>query len=546
MCRKNIPGEFMLFHTHPLVHLITNQVTMNKTVNGILAAGGRAICADAPAEAEDITGLADALVLNTGMPSEERVRAMRIAGKKANAKGIPVVLDPVGAGASGLRNQILTTLLSEIRFTAIRGNASEIAALCRVSFRSGGVEDVGARASVEAMRELSRRTGAVIIATGEEDIVIRDGDAPGQTLTGGSPLQKQVTGSGCMLSGILGAALADARLKSAADARTACIRHDASIMTASNENTVLFPAADRKKDTLLSDPSDKKGTFPSDRGIANASDADIPGSADKSDFDTAVRLLKLYRRAAADAEAMMRRQGYFGTMSYETFLTDALSRIGRPAWSRHCLSLYAVTDRAWLNGRTLADVTEQALTGGVTMVQLREKMIDPDDFIREAKELVPLCHRFGVPLIINDHPQFCQKAGADGVHLGQDDMSVREARRILGPDAIIGATAHNVEEAVRAESDGADYLGSGAAFGSLTKRNAVRINPEEYRKITSSVHIPVAAIGGIHEDNILKLKGLGLSGVAVVSGIFAAEDIEKAAGRLKHLSTLIQEPPCCV
>ncbi len=499
----------MLFHTHPLVHLITNRVTINKTVNGILATGGRAICADAPSEAEDITALADALVLNTGMPSEERVRAMLIAGKKANAMGIPVVLDPVGAGASGFRAQILKTLLSEIRFTAIRGNASEIAALCRVSFRSGGVEDVGAKASPEAMRELSRRTGAVIISTGEQDHIIWDGKHPDetdaalssdagkypffQTLTGGSPLQKQVTGSGCMLSGILGAALADARRKSA----------------------VTSSRAD----------------------LGNTSTA---SSADAADFDAAVRLLRLYREAAADAESMMRRQGFFGTMSYESFLTDALSRMGRPGWSRNCLSLYAVTDRTWLEGRTLADVTELALMGGATMVQLREKNLTEDDFIREAAGLLSLCHRFSVPLIINDNMTVCQKTGADGIHLGQGDMSIREARKILGPDAIIGATAHNVEEAVRAEADGADYLGSGAAFGSSTKKDATGIDPADYRKITSSVHIPVVAIGGINEDNISKLKGLGLAGVAVVSGIFAAADVEETTSRLKTLSGLIQ------
>ena len=503
----------MLFHTHPLVHLITNRVTMNKTVNGILATGGRAICADAPAEAEDITSIADALVINTGMPSEERMRAMCIAGRKANTMGIPVVLDPVGAGASGFRQQILKTLLSEIHFTAIRGNASEIAALCRVSFRSGGVEDVGVRASAEALRELSRRTGAVIIATGEQDTVIRDNRCPAghepassesipdkcaflhETLSGGSPLQKQVTGSGCMLSGILGAALADARRKSA----------------------VTSSRAD----------------------LGNASPC-TSSSANAADFDASVRLLRLYRQAAADAESMMRRQGFFGTMSYETFLTDALSRMGQPEWNRNCLSLYAVTDHTWLEGRTLADVTELALMGGATMVQLREKNLDEADFVREAAELLPLCHRFSVPLIINDNMAVCQKSGADGIHLGQGDMSIREARKILGPDAIIGATAHNVEEAVRAEAEGADYLGSGAAFGSSTKKDATGIDPEEYRKITASVHIPVVAIGGINEGNIMKLKGLGLAGVAVVSGIFAADDIEETAGRLKTLSGLIQ------
>lgn len=196
------------------------------------------------------------------------------------------------------------------------------------------------------------------------------------------------------------------------------------------------------------------------------------------------------------------------------------------------IRLYAVTDRAWLQGRTLEAVVEEALRGGVTMVQLREKAASDEQLLAEAKVLLPLCHAYKVPLLIDDNVRVCLEAGADGVHVGQQDMAVARARELLGPGRIIGATAHNVAEAVQAEQDGADYLGSGAAFGSRTKLDASTIDRSTYRDITASVHIPVCAIGGVNKDNITELQGYGLKGAAIVSGIFAAPDIEAVCREL--------------
>lgn len=199
------------------------------------------------------------------------------------------------------------------------------------------------------------------------------------------------------------------------------------------------------------------------------------------------------------------------------------------------LRLYAVTDRSYLPGKrfsSLLRAVEQAILGGVTMVQLREKELTDAELLSEAKEMVSLCHDHGVPLIIDDNVSVCLASGADGVHVGQQDTDVSEARSILGKNRILGATAHNVEEAKRAEMEGADYLGCGAAFPSQTKTDARVLSKEEYRKITETVHIPVCAIGGINRGNIAELTGLGLKGVAVVSGIFSAPDIRTAAGEL--------------
>ncbi|MDD6480911.1 MAG: thiamine phosphate synthase [Lachnospiraceae bacterium] len=205
-------------------------------------------------------------------------------------------------------------------------------------------------------------------------------------------------------------------------------------------------------------------------------------------------------------------------------------------FDRDCLRLYAVTDRSWLRGETLYTQVEKALRGGATMVQLREKELDEAGFEKEAVEILQLCHRFGVPFIVNDNVELAQRVGADGVHIGQDDMQMQQARKILGPDKVIGVTAKTVEQAVRAQEQGADYLGSGAVFGSTTKQDAKPMEHALLQEICESVHIPVVAIGGITAENVLRLKGRGMAGVAVVSGIFACEDIEKETGKLRKLA----------
>ncbi len=203
-------------------------------------------------------------------------------------------------------------------------------------------------------------------------------------------------------------------------------------------------------------------------------------------------------------------------------------------FSKASLCLYAVTDR---KDQSFADFyrdVENALKGGVTLVQLREKNLDRSTLIKEAETLVSLCHSFDVPLIINDDLSVALKSGADGVHLGREDMSVAEARRLSPDDFIIGATAKTVDQAEQAERDGADYLGVGAVFPSPTKKDAIRITREQLKEICSSVTIPAVAIGGIGKENIGALTGSGIDGVAVVSALFHKEDIRAAAVKLKR------------
>ncbi len=208
--------------------------------------------------------------------------------------------------------------------------------------------------------------------------------------------------------------------------------------------------------------------------------------------------------------------------------------------SREMMRLYAVTDRSWLNGQTLYEQVEQALKGGVTLVQLREKGLEAEQFLQEARQIQQLCRRFGVPLIINDSIEVALAVDADGVHLGQDDANAAQARQLLGKDKIIGVSAHNVQEALQAVQDGADYLGSGAVFGSGTKTNVSTLPMQTLREICSAVPIPVVAIGGITEQNLQQLSGTGIAGAAVVSAIFAQENIEEAAIRLRGLLSQMQ------
>lgn len=202
---------------------------------------------------------------------------------------------------------------------------------------------------------------------------------------------------------------------------------------------------------------------------------------------------------------------------------------------RHML-LYAVTDRAWTGEQTLLQQVEAALKGGVTCVQLREKNMDNTAFLREAREILNLCRQYKVPFIVNDNVEVAIACGADGIHVGQEDTTADEVRRRIGRDMILGVSVHTVEEAREAVRNGADYLGLGAVFPTSTKTDVDQMPNETLRAICDAVDVPVVAIGGINRSNIGKLTGSGIDGVALVSAIFSAADIEAACRELRELS----------
>lgn len=203
---------------------------------------------------------------------------------------------------------------------------------------------------------------------------------------------------------------------------------------------------------------------------------------------------------------------------------------------RKMLRLYAVTDRAWTAHKSLLAQVEDALRGGASCIQLREKDLPDDAFLDEARKMKALCHRYKVPFIINDNVDVAIRCQADGIHVGQQDMQATDVRARIGADMLLGVSVQTVAQAVLAQNNGADYLGVGAMFPTPTKQDADAVSREELIQICKAVHIPVVAIGGISRENLLSLAGTGIEGVALVSAIFACEDIETACQELKVLS----------
>lgn len=206
-------------------------------------------------------------------------------------------------------------------------------------------------------------------------------------------------------------------------------------------------------------------------------------------------------------------------------------------FTNNTLLLYAVTDRRWTGKKSLYEQVEDALRGGVTCVQLREKELDDAAFLKEAVEIKALCQRYDVPLIINDNVDVALACGADGVHLGQNDLAASDVRRRVGKNFIIGVTARTVAQARAAQLAGADYLGSGAIFGTLTKKDALPMTREMLTQICNAVAIPVVAIGGVQLSNIRELAGIPISGTAILSGIFAQQDITATCHALHTVLT---------
>lgn len=198
--------------------------------------------------------------------------------------------------------------------------------------------------------------------------------------------------------------------------------------------------------------------------------------------------------------------------------------------------LYAVTDRAWTGKQSLYKQVEEALKGGITCLQLREKNLSDEEFLKEAIQIKALCNKYKVPFFINDNVEVAIKCGADGIHVGQDDMAAGRVRELVGDKMMIGVSAHSVKEAVEAVKNGADCLGVGAIFSTSTKKDASVLDLSVVSDICKAVSVPVVAIGGIKKDNISKLKGTGVDGVALVSAIFAADDIKAECEELRKLS----------
>jgi thiamine-phosphate pyrophosphorylase len=204
-------------------------------------------------------------------------------------------------------------------------------------------------------------------------------------------------------------------------------------------------------------------------------------------------------------------------------------------FDRNSLLLYAVTDRYWLKEHTLLEEVENTLKGGATFIQLREKNLSEDKFLKEAVEIQALCKKYNVPFVVNDNVDIAVSMGADGVHVGQSDMEAGQVRAKLGEGKIIGVSASTVEQAVLAQKRGADYLGVGAIFPTGSKDDADAVSIDTLKAIVNAVSIPVVAIGGITKENVCELKDSGIAGIAVISAIFAKPDVKAATTELRSI-----------
>lgn len=477
----------------PLVHNITNYVTVNDVANILLACGASPIMADDSADVEDITSVCGGLNINIGTLNRNTVPSMLLAGKKANELGHKVLLDPVGAGAGTFRTETALKLLKEIRFDVVRGNISEIKTIALGTGKTRGVDasmdDVvtedNLESSISLIEHLAADLGCIIAVTGAIDLV-SDGKKC-YVIRNGRPEMGKITGTGCQLSGLMTA-----------------------FLTANPGNELEAAAA----------------------SVAAMGLAGEIGWSHMESYEGNAT----YRSRIIDAIYHMDGEILEKGAKYTVHTKGETITKGD-------LLLYAVTDRSWLGGETLYSQVEKALKGGATIIQLREKNLDEKDFLAEAVEIKELCRRYQVPLIINDCVDIAMAMNADGVHVGQSDMEAGDVRGKLGPGKIIGVSAQTVEQALLAEKNGADYLGVGAVFHTGTKPDASAVSYETLKNICEAVRIPVVAIGGITENNAPLLAGSGICGIAVVSAIFAEKDIEKAARKLKMAAAQIVEGP---
>ncbi|MCT4631484.1 MAG: hydroxyethylthiazole kinase [Firmicutes bacterium] len=458
----------------PLVHNITNYVTVNDVANSILAVGGAPLMADDIEEVGEIVAISNALVINIGTLNRRVMRSMLEAGKIANELNIPVVLDPVGVGASSLRNEIVETLLEKVKFAVIKGNMSEIKALYTKSHNSGGVDvtdedqitEENLESKVEFIKKVAKTVGSTIAVTGAIDI-ITDGKRVTLIKNGHENMSK-ITGTGCMTGGILGA----------------CCGAEGDYYKAAVQGVALMGMA----------------------GEYAAAKAVSVGSLRTHLIDG----LDLVSKGIEKVEA-----------NYEP--NDAY------------LGLYLVTDESWKKGEALFEDIEKSIEAGVTCVQYRKKSSIGDEEVNDAKKIKEIALKHDIPFIVNDHIALASEIKADGIHIGQGDTNLLKAREVVGKDMLIGVSVSNIEEAKLAEKNGADYLGVGAIFQTSSKDDANSVSIEMLKNIINSVEIPVVAIGGIGKNNIEELTNSKVSGVAVISAILGQESITDATRELKSL-----------
>ncbi len=448
----------------PLIEQVTNYVTINDCANVTLAIGASPVMGDGFEEVDQMTRISDALVLNYGIINGASLKTMIKAGKTANDHNIGIVLDPVGVGATQFRNEAIVDLLAEVQPTIIKGNASEIMSLSGMDTKSKGVDSsADSLEAIDAALRVARDHRCVCAVTGRIDI-ITDGRHIIK-IHNESDLLSYITGTGCMITSLAASFLGG-------------------------------------------------GASPLVSAVGGILAMSIAGE------EAAVRESEENNGIASYREDVMNNIYKFNQYSIRDLAKIEVEKV------EYKYPIYLVTDEKACKGKDFYKSVEASIMGGARIVQLREKDMDTRDFYERALRLKEICHKHGVDFVINDRLDIALAVDADGVHLGQSDMTIQMAKKIIGHKKIVGISAKNMEEALEAQKYGADYIGVGAIFATDTKKDSGLVDLDTIREMTDKIHIPVLAIGGIGLGKVDYLRGTGIDGICAISDILGADDPE--------------------
>lgn len=466
---------------NPLIHCITNPISIRDCANLILAVGARPMMAEYAIEVASVTKSAGALLINLGNLTQARAEAMKIAVLAAGEAGVPYVLDLCGAAALENRRELALSLMEQVMPAVIKGNYSEIKALFDESYHGQGVDADQTLTETEMekiVEALARTYHVTVLASGKTD-VISDGESIFRCKNG-TPGLAGITGTGCMQGALCAAFLA------VADGLTAAMA--ASCML----------------------------------GICGqlAETGDVEGNCGRlGNGSFCVGLMdQLSTVSDRQLEAGMKMECIKGNFAMTSESAKGLNT-----------RLYFITDSTLYGKEEFLRRVEAALRGGVTIMQLREKERTTREYLELAEAVHGLTKQYHVPLIIDDRLDVAMAVDAEGVHLGQSDLPIHVARKLFGEGKIIGATTKTVPQALEAYAQGADYLGVGAIFPTTTKVKTILTSVETLDAICKAVPIPVNAIGGLNAENLDVLKGIPIAGVCAVSAIMKAADPADAA-----------------
>lgn len=449
----------------PLVEQVTNYVTINDCANVTLAIGASPVMADGDEEVEGFTEIAQSSVINFGIIDAQPLETLIKAGRAANKNNVPLVFDPVGMGAIKYRDNAILELLEKVHMSVIKGNAGEIMALAGKTGATKGVDSLAESTdAIDSAIKVANKYRCVCAVTGKVDIVT-DGRYVVK-IKNESDILAYITGTGCMIASLVGSFLGAGN--------SPLISAVSGIMAMSISGEAALEREEKEHNGI--------GTYRTD----------VMNNIYYFNGDT------VKRRAKIEVEKI-----------------------------RHKFSMYLITDEKSCMGKDFYECVEESIKGGANIVQLREKNMSTRDFFNRAEKLKKLCHKYGIPMVINDRIDIALAVDADGVHLGQSDMPIEKAKELIGYNKIIGISAGNLKEALEAEKNGADYIGVGAVFATTTKDDAKGITKEELREITDNVSIPVLAIGGIKVENIEYFEDTNVDGICVISDILKSNDCKK-------------------